>query len=742
MTGLIQSFSFRFSRRFSSSVSAGIGPLTISPNATVAYSLRSLDGAGNPAVVRVRRDSDNSERDFTAGDITSGALTSFVNAEPSAPLDIKELSANGRDGNFIIAKAAYSLRSLGTRQATVSATGDTVARVDGKYVCQVRRSSDDALKSFTADEVTDGTLVAFTNADYVKYTSDFSSGLNSWLIRDDLTGAGNVDGIGGLDDNLRLTIGSDTSVHRTFRTGILPVNQKINFSIKVYIPSSNSAVDSFRVADASGTEIIPSTTPAQDQWVTVTASNVTTTNNSGQLRLFLQDGGASSFTGNGSDLIYIREVVVTQVTSDGLVKTWYDQSVSDEAGATANNNHATQATAANQPKLVDTGVLLTDGIDFDGSEDISLVTGSFSLTQTYTTFSVSHTDVASTSQGVWSTAPSVSNQFNATSFFRSDGGFAVNSGVTRTTAGTIDYATNRDYLQTNVVNGGFSTVFVDGVTGATGNAGTNNPSGVLILGLFRVSSANSNLDGGIKELIIYDSDQTINDNRKAIESNIGEHYSISGIPAYDNTVNGFVETWYDQSGNGKHAVQASANNQPKIVNAGSLVVDNGVAGLDFDGGDFLVASSVTGLGSVISMFAVSVRDASGYVVSASNSSAGNRYFAIQDAASVAWLQARNTTNEVITASVASASRLTFGLTARDTFTSVGVNGGAMSTTTDDYGDNFSGTDIDQIAIGILRTVTPTGYYDGRIREILIYDSDETAQRTALEANINDYYSIF
>ena len=71
-------------------------------------------------------------------------------------------------------------------------------------------------------------LLAFTNADYAKYTSDFSAGTNSWGDSlDDLTAAGNIDGIGGLDDNLRLTIGSATSQHRAFRSNIFPVSQKI-----------------------------------------------------------------------------------------------------------------------------------------------------------------------------------------------------------------------------------------------------------------------------------------------------------------------------------------------------------------------------------------------------------------------------------------------------------------------------------------------------------------------------------
>jgi len=37
------------------------------------------------------------------------------------------------------------------------------------------------------------------------------------------------------------------------------------------------------------------------------------------------------------------------------------------------------------------------------------------------------------------------------------------------------------------------------------------------------------------------------------------------------TGNGFVETWYDQSGNGNNAVQLTASQQPKIVDAGNLV---------------------------------------------------------------------------------------------------------------------------------------------------------------------------
>ena len=58
----------------------------IAPDPSAAYSLRSLTGS-DPKVVRVRRGSDNDERDFTASEVSSGALTSYVNAQVTAPLD-------------------------------------------------------------------------------------------------------------------------------------------------------------------------------------------------------------------------------------------------------------------------------------------------------------------------------------------------------------------------------------------------------------------------------------------------------------------------------------------------------------------------------------------------------------------------------------------------------------------------------------------------------------------------------
>jgi hypothetical protein len=45
--------------------------------------------------------------------------------------------------------------------------------------------------------------------------------------------------------------------------------------------------------------------------------------------------------------------------------------------------------------------------------------------------------------------------------------------------------------------------------------------------------------------------------------------------------NGFVTTWYDQSGNGRHATKTTSTVQPRIVSSGAVVTENGRPYIDF-----------------------------------------------------------------------------------------------------------------------------------------------------------------
>jgi len=67
---------------------------------------------------------------------------------------------------------------------------------------------------------------------------------------------------------------------------------------------------------------------------------------------------------------------------------------------------------------------------------------------------------------------------------------------------------------------------------------------------------------------------------------------------------GFVTTWYDQSGNANDASQGTASNQPQLVSGGSLLTENGKPSIDFDGiSDFLSYGSIGSFSNGIQTFA-------------------------------------------------------------------------------------------------------------------------------------------
>jgi hypothetical protein len=57
----------------------------------------------------------------------------------------------------------------------------------------------------------------------------------------------------------------------------------------------------------------------------------------------------------------------------------------------------------------------------------------------------------------------------------------------------------------------------------------------------------------------------------------------SALTTFCGANNGFVTTWYDQSGNVRDATQATAANQPQIVSIGVVIMDNSKPAIKYDG---------------------------------------------------------------------------------------------------------------------------------------------------------------
>ena len=749
----------------------------IAPDPAAAYSLRSLTGS-DPKVVRVRRGSDNHEQDFTASDVSSGALQDFVNAQVTAPLDIQALSATGRDGDFLIAKAAYSLRSLGTRQATLAATGDTVARADGKFVAQVRRNVDGNLKSFTATEVTDGTLLSFVNESFTSSlpldvqgsaaaayslrnlsssysgnvvevrrpsddalksftaaeitdgtllsfvteevtlvdATDFSSSLPSPLstFNNGTLTQSFGQSIGGSDNTYLLERNSESTTGVLIRhlgTPNIFAGDTVTLTVEVFLPTSNTSTGiAFLISNLSSGNV-HNIQITKGSWQTVTITGTMNSNGAANnFRVGTWIDASGNTVGAVGEKVYIRKYELKVKSSDGFVKTWYDQS--------GNSNNAVQATAADQPKIVSAGSLNADGgLLFDSSEfDLG---SSVSLGSAHSIFAVAKTSTVRSAtfpnlltnptngRGVGLYADAITDKAVASS--NDDNSFNFSSNTNRKIMSVTSDATN--------VNG-----FENGTASSD-----NTRSHSLTNNSFIEIGGGSNFAGTIEEIIVYLSDQS--DNRRAIEESIASNYSITLSSSRD----GFVKTWYDQSvttqagdtATGNHATQATAASQPKIVSAGSLLT----AGVTFDGSDDHFDFTEISNTAAFSLFIASNITNNGGMVFGDNGGNGNyvRYEANDVVCKIAGSEydfgdSRDTSLDIINLN-------------RDGSNSLSANRnaaaiGSPQTATGTFDINLIGVrnnDVNPIT--------------GAIKELIIYSTDQTDNRTAIEANIGEAYSI-
>ena len=281
------------------------------------------------------------------------------------------------------------------------------------------------------------------------------------------------------------------------------------------------------------------------------------------------------------------------------------------------------------------------------------------------------------------------------------------------------------------------TAYVDGVTQSNTVSNSDN---FAINKLFGRDINFQTWINKAQELIFYTDDQA--DNRTAIEANIGEVYSIdlpSGVdPGFDQ-VDGFVETWYDQSGNSNDAVQTTAGSQPKIVNAGSLVKDsNGHSELDFDGAEFLEKTAYTqgDLAQANTILSIAkldtLADVNRKIYDGTVSIKRNMLFLSTTGDGQFGFFA----DDVVTTGVtANNNKNLFSAVFNGASSKLFINGTEAA----------SGDVGDYPMSGIVMAKNNTGstnFWIGQIQEIIVYNSDQSANRTALETNINSQYSIF
>lgn len=193
--------------------------------------------------------------------------------------------------------------------------------------------------------------------------------------------------------------------------------------------------------------------------------------------------------------------------------------------------------------------------------------------------------------------------------------------------------------------------------------------------------------------------------------------------------NGFVTTWYDQSGNAKNMTQSTANLQPQIVSSGTILTQSSKPKISWASSKWMTAAIPT----------ATRRDI---------------YFITNNDSDTSWLYPDDYGGNYSYGYVASNGDGSTNLYYNpDTTPSLYVNNALQSVTTrtqvysalngyklvghENFRTNLTGQ-WNAFNIGKY-----SGFeFGGSFQEIIIYNSDQSANRSGINTNINTFYSIY
>ena len=200
---------------------------------------------------------------------------------------------------------------------------------------------------------------------------------------------------------------------------------------------------------------------------------------------------------------------------------------------------------------------------------------------------------------------------------------------------------------------------------------------------------------------------------------------------------GFVTTWYDQSGNSNDLSSPSALNQPKIVSVGVLNLDNSKPYIEYSGND----RSSNGLKSVMSL-----SNSNGTIFGTYNSNDTTNGLVLGTSGGSTFVGAlfngegNSPSGNVGTPNYYSDGTLLPSATRNDLYDNYVVNQDALMTI---LNCSFSADTLWNTS-----EIAPYLYpnqlisHNVKAKEYIIYDSDQSANRAGIEANINTEYTIY
>jgi hypothetical protein len=232
------------------------------------------------------------------------------------------------------------------------------------------------------------------------------------------------------------------------------------------------------------------------------------------------------------------------------------------------------------------------------------------------------------------------------------------------------------------------------------------------------------------------------------EQNIGfvsGQLDTATLTTFCSGTNGFVTTWYDQSGNGINATNPTAANQPQIVSSGSIILQNGKPTIQGDGTNYFLRFVLGATAVPTSAFyCVKRNSGSGYTYDWAMGQAG--FLTSLQAMSSGWFIGNQDAFEWDGASVnldGSQSLGVFYLKSMLNLTGATKLRFFKNNVSQTIGQP-SGT-INTDGNGSLFSDSSSGSgqrFAGNISEYILYKSDQTSNVSGINTNINTYYAIY
>jgi hypothetical protein len=193
---------------------------------------------------------------------------------------------------------------------------------------------------------------------------------------------------------------------------------------------------------------------------------------------------------------------------------------------------------------------------------------------------------------------------------------------------------------------------------------------------------------------------------------------------------GFVSTWYNQA-TSNNATQATAGNQPQLVLNGSLIMVNGKPALTFDSvNDSFNFSTIAIAASNYNTF-VGKRDLSGRRL---YSFGGNQYINGLWSDNIHYFQGKATSYLARTSADATTNQIML----------TGLNSSGIMSIYKNGALSIS----NEVAYSLVMNTNSIGSYlsgnllFGHLQETVLWNIDQSTNRTAIETNINNHYAIY